>query len=128
MRARARGSRKIRRRSKTIPLKGHSVRGNGEDAGKWFKCWNCGFICNVDRDALGDNETRSGDGQTDYHTPSYGSSDMSDEVNGLAALEDYTVALALGVDGNPQGIRHNIMSDVSSGCPMCGSRNWRGDY
>jgi len=27
--------------------------GKKEDANKWYRCWNCGFPCSVDRDALG---------------------------------------------------------------------------
>lgn len=30
----------------------HSVWGAQEDTGKYFSCWNCGFICNVERDQL----------------------------------------------------------------------------
>lgn len=27
--------------------------GDLEDAGKWFRCWNCGMPCNIERDQLG---------------------------------------------------------------------------
>ena len=30
--------------------------GDLEDSSKWFKCWNCGFPCNVDRDTLDQGE------------------------------------------------------------------------
>ena len=32
--------------------KTHTVLGAQEDSGKFFRCWNCGFICNVTRDRL----------------------------------------------------------------------------
>jgi len=35
------------KRKRTIPLYGE-----GDDKGKWYKCWNCGFPCNIDRDSL----------------------------------------------------------------------------
>ncbi len=33
-----------------------SMRGERDDTGKWWRCWNCGFPCNVDRDALDTSE------------------------------------------------------------------------
>lgn len=125
---RAGTSRRLPRRSRTYPLHGNNVRGDGEDSGKWFRCWNCGFICNKDRDSIGDINSRSADGQIEYYTPSYGSVDMSGECNAIMVLNGNEVALEQGADGNPKGIRHNLRSDVYSGCPFCGSLNWRGDY
>jgi hypothetical protein len=29
-----------------------SLYGEKTDTGKWFRCWNCGFRCNIDRDVL----------------------------------------------------------------------------
>ena len=130
-RSRARGSRKLPKESRTIPLRGNSDRGNGEDDGKYYRCWHCGFVCDVTRDSLGDSQSRSADNHTDYHTPSYGSKDSGDEVNSLSVLGGVAhsfVALKNGSDGNPLGIRHDHESVVTGGCPMCGSLNWRGDY
>ena len=54
--------RKLAKRSRTLP-----VYGEGADKGKYFRCWNCGWICNVDRDELGDSDSSAGDEHTDYH-------------------------------------------------------------
>ena len=54
--------RKLTKRSRTIP-----VYGEGADKGKYFRCWNCGWICNVDRDELGDSDSSSGNDHTDFH-------------------------------------------------------------
>jgi hypothetical protein len=124
MRALAGRSRKLPKQSRRIPLPGNSDRGDGLDHGKYFMCWNCGFVCDVDRDELGDAETRAGDNQTSYSTPAYGNAGGNAET----ALEDYTVVMELGPDGTAKGVRHPIMSDVTGGCPFCGSKNWRGDY
>ena len=34
--------------------------GEGDDQGKWFRCWNCGFRCKVDRDSLDTGDHGSG--------------------------------------------------------------------
>jgi len=54
--------RKLAKRSRTLP-----VYGEGADKGKYFRCWNCGWVCNVDRDKLGDSDSGSGNEHTDYH-------------------------------------------------------------
>lgn len=54
--------RKLIKRSRTLP-----VYGEGDDEGKYFRCCFCGWICNVDRDELGDSESSSGNEHTDYH-------------------------------------------------------------
>lgn len=40
------------------PHKKRTIRipGSGDDDGKWFRCWNCGFINNIDRNAIGQGE------------------------------------------------------------------------
>jgi len=58
--------RKLTKRSRTLP-----VYGEGADKGKYFRCWNCGWICNVDRDELGDSDSSAGDEHTDFHEDHY---------------------------------------------------------
>ncbi len=129
-RARKRG-RRLPKESKTIPLKGNKVRGNGEDFGKYYRCWNCDFVCNVERDSLGDSQSRGGDNHDDYHTPTYGLQEQ-DNLSHLSVLSGdingFHVALENGSDGNPKVIRHDHESVITGGCPCCGSMNWRGDY
>jgi hypothetical protein len=33
-----------------------------------------------------------------------------------------------GADGESKTIVHDYKSNVSRGCPFCGTTNWRGDY
>jgi hypothetical protein len=40
----------------------------------------------------------------------------------------YHVAMRIGADSEIQPIVHDYKSDVSRGCPFCGTTNWRGDY
>ena len=108
---------KPRKDSKSIPLYGSPERGDGIDDGKYYQCWNCGFTCNLDRDALGDSQSKDG-----ITTKSY------------ALLDEYGNAVS-----TTGGAKHTIFSgegyttvryepDVNSGCPFCGTLNWRGDY
>lgn len=140
-------TRKLRKQSRTIPLPGNAVRGNGEDAGKYFRCWHCGFICNVERDDLGDVDSTDGVSYT-IHAQMY-STDVGTtpggnpyghpggEIHGcnypdallkMCVLGHGHIVLKNGADGDPLGIYQNWTPDVTSGCPLCGCRNWRGDY
>ena len=131
-RARKQG-RRLPKESKTIPLKGNKVRGNGEDFGKYYRCWNCDFVCNVERDSLGDSQSRGGDNHERYHIPTYGLQDQDTNLSRYSVLggdiNNFHVALENGSDGNPKEIHgHDYESVITGGCPCCGSMNWRGDY
>ena len=121
--------RKLTKRSRTLP-----VYGEGADKGKYFRCWNCGWICNVDRDELGDSDSSAGDDHTDFHENYlYSTYDAPDAASRYAVLGGDTghhhVALNnVTPDGEPKLIRHEYTSDISRGCPKCGCMNWRGDY
>ena len=119
--------RKIPKRSQTLP-----VPGKGDDYGKYYHCWNCGFVCNVDRDELGDADSKAGDDHTDYHNLA-NPDPYTDNIGRIATIRCYTedvfVLQKLGLDGEtPVLVEHANVSEVSRGCPMCGSTNWRGDY
>lgn len=119
---------RIPKDSRRIPIFGDPVRGNGEDHGKWYRCWNCGFICNSDRDALGDSQSRDGRVLTDYAQQL----DLS-AIKPQAMLGGISVVHSVaeyGADETAKGVRNAIMvsSSASSGCPLCGSLNYRGDY
>lgn len=125
-----RRSRKLPKESRRIPLKGDKYRGNGEDHGRYYRCWNCGFVCDSDRDALGDGNSGNGVTHIDYVINAQGGS--GDPLTSLATLDGdvnhYHVALEIGSDGEPKVIRHDYQTVINSGCPFCGSLNWRGDY
>ena len=105
-------------RKRTIHLSG-----SFEDRNKWIRCWNCGFIVNVDRD-LGDPE-QSGVEITDAivqaQTLEMGGTapncsmdnlDMvgtliKEDASGTAITDYYTPRLA----------------QVSRNCPFCGCGN-----
>ena len=121
--------RKLIKRSRTLP-----VYGEGADKDKYFRCWNCGWICNVDRDELGDSDSSAGDEHTDYHETHHCSTyDAPSDASRYATLGGdtghYQVAQNIVTpDGEAELVRHKYTSDISRGCPFCGSTNWRGDY
>ena len=75
--------------------------GEKEDRSKFFTCWNCGFICNMDRDALGDADTMSNIGTIDVTVTQDGVTDATDLRNPVK------------------------VPDINSGCPLCGTLNWK---
>jgi hypothetical protein len=116
-------------RSRTIPLKGDPYKGNGEDYGRWYRCQNCGHTCDIDRDAQGSG---LGVSHEDYIENATGTkANNGDPLTSIAILgaesENHFVALELGVDGNPKGIRHDFQTVINNGCTFCGCRNWKGD-
>lgn len=121
--------RKLIKRSRTLP-----IYGEGEDKDKYFHCWNCGFVCNTDRDELGNSESSAGDDHTDYHQGHHCSTyDSSSDASRYAVLGGdtghYQVAINIDTpDAVAKTIRHEHVSDISRGCPFCGSTNYRGDY
>jgi len=118
---------RLPKRSRTRP-----IYGKGDDADRYFKCWNCGFVCDSHRDELGDSESRAGDDHTDYHNLVENESQLRPNPGNKACLGGdighYHVAMLLGPDENPKTVYHELTSDISRGCPFCGSTNWRGDY
>jgi len=118
--------RSIRKRSRTLP-----IYGKGDDANRYFRCWFCGFVCDSWRDELGDAESSSGDDHTDYHNPANPDPYTNNPGNHQSirtCLQHHYVAMRLGPDGEPETIVHGHTTDVSKGCPFCGSTNYRGDY
>ena len=138
-RARAGRSGRIPKESRTTQMIGNSVRGTdtangvGEDYGIWYRCWNCGWACNEDRDELGGRESRDGVVLEDYvRTPERWYA-IDNPISSTACLggpiNHFHVAQANGSAGQPKGVRHAIrVSESSSGCPFCHTKNWRGDY
>lgn len=127
-------TRRRRKQSRTLP-----VIGKGDDAGKYFRCWNCGFVCNVERDELGDRESTDGISYSIYDqkystdgSDTFGSSIHGDNDNiallSMSVLGKGHICLENGADGEPKEIYQNWKPEIDSGCPLCGTKNWRGDY
>ena len=119
---------KTKKQSRTLPVRGNPYRGArsphavGEDYGRYFRCWNCGFPCDSERDSLGGSESRANVKATAYTQEDEYGEDASHCQVKAGATE--TVCEAAG--GTWSSSRYEPV--VTSGCPFCGTLNWRGDY
>lgn len=98
--------------------------GEGDDAGKWYRCWNCGHINNADRSNVGDGDGRT---YTDFTVTSHGQTDMSDTVNGYVVLDGINeghVVLKDMASGDAEVITHSFKVE-GNGCVLCHSQNYR---
>ncbi len=128
---------KLRKRSRSLPVKGQV-----DERGKAYRCWNCGFVCIEGRDALAGSDDRSNVIPTDYTEKYPSATGIFSGTEGLSAdgvtplqllaisggAMGRVVTLKLGSDGEPIPLYHAHRAKVTSGCPFCGTKNWRGDY
>jgi hypothetical protein len=80
---------------------------------------------------LGDADSTAGDDHTDYHSLANADPQTNNAGRIICLGGDighYHVAMEIGADSETKTIVHGYKSDVSRGCPFCGSTNWRGDY
>lgn len=105
-------NKKLTKIARTIPIPGHKDYGDGEDDGKWYRCWNCGFVCNEERDELGGPSDR-----TRITSKAYTQSNQYGQ-SATAASPDWTIFQSKYTRYTPE---------IVSGCPFCGTLNWRGD-
>lgn len=111
----------IRRQAKSIPIK--------DKEGIYYRCWYCGWTCDKTRDSV-DGDSK--DNQIYFNENPIGArasvSDFSDGKIILGGHLHRQSLMELGSDGNPKVIRYNQRSDVSGGCPLCGTANWKADH
>ena len=112
---------RLPKQAKSLPK-----RAKGEEAGKIFRCWNCGYTCDTDRDD--DSGSSAGDNHTDVSTPAlgYNENGVEDLMIVLDEFSFYHTILELGADGEPKTIVHDHLTNVTKGCPFCGTTNYRG--
>ena len=104
-----------------------------DQSNKLYRCWYCGFICNTDRDKLGDGEgfyitddvdkpivQNKGAGANEFPM-----SNLQWDVQ-ISIDEPVTPHLAkLDSQGQPIEVMHNNTSMVTSGCPLCGCKSYK---
>lgn len=98
--------------------------GSGEDAKRYYRCWNCGFPIDSKREIAGDG----GDIGFKEHHPS----GLADRVGGSSV---YTFEIVgwresginlLYADGvTPQPVNPVYSTVPTGGCPFCGTKNWK---
>ena len=120
---------RYRKQIRTIPIRatdGDSGRAL-IDKGSYFRCWNCGFICDVRRDELS-KDGRRGTVLTEGTSTSYGDTTLNyavgDSVLVGAGVDIDIVLTEEGPDGSPVTVMHSYTVG-GSGCPLCHSRRWK---
>jgi hypothetical protein len=119
-------SKRLRKEARTLPIPGHFDYGDGEDNAKYYQCWNCGFTCDVDRDKLGGPTDSPGVAPVPYTLVGQAGT----ALRGGSSIED-TSASRDHLAGDMTGEGYTTFryeTEVSEGCPFCGTVNWRGDH
>lgn len=115
--------RRLPREKRTIRLEGSS-----EDSNKWFKCWYCGFHVNADKSEIGDgsgvNTVLYNDAVDNYDIQDYGQSDKMQHLT-LDGCIHFETVVKPTAEGTVASMKLPYKSDISSGCPFCGSKNYR---
>jgi hypothetical protein len=119
---------KLPKERRTIPLRANDrISGREQiDDGKYFRCWYCGFVCNIERDEL--SERGPGTILTNVFITQY--------ANGPGEPYQDPEAIKLGMggydfvlpkadaNGDPVVIRQDYMI-TGTGCPLCHCRAWK---
>ena len=119
---------KLRKESKRIPIHGSSERGDGRDSGRYFECWHCGFICDAERDFLGGPEDSARVTPVSYNQVGEDTTTAAYHCQGALASTSPTVDQTACEAAGGTWSRVRYKPEVESGCPFCGTPNWRGDY
>lgn len=104
-----------------------------DQSNNMFRCWNCGFICNTDRNKLGD-----GVGYVIEEVPDFpfilnlgASAYEFPQSNGIQDISlslesnDTPHLMQLNSDRGPVEPMRNFVTTIISGCPNCGCKNYK---
>lgn len=123
-----RQSKRIAGDARSIPLHGDPDRGDGRDANRYYRCWNCGFICDVERDSQIGHP--SGEDYLESIQASDPNANSARNEPNLSMLEDSLencqIGLKLTQDGTAETVAHTFESVIKAGCPLCGTTSWKG--
>ena len=117
---------KLRKERRTIRI--HATDGDSGrekiDAGNLFRCWHCGFICDIRRDDLSDSGRHGSTSQVYETTTSAFPYQRGTGVYLNAGIGVNAVLMKLDAASDTATIYHHRTVSVS-GCPFCGARNWK---
>lgn len=88
-----------------------------------FRCWNCGFICNEERDDS--SGSMAGDNHMVYSIPATGGSGKDGMIISVDIGKE-CVLMEQDSQGDDKTIKRIYLSVVTHGCPLCGSTNYKG--
>ena len=110
---------------KTIPVRANDLHAGRErtDQGRYFRCWHCGFVCDIERDILSDQQS----GMSVYNyvdTVSAGLGTNSTKIY-LSGPKFSWRTFLLDNQGEHVTIRQNLGAQSAGGCPLCSTKAWR---
>ena len=101
--------------------------GEGEYQGRFYKCWNCGFVNDKDQAVVADTY-QGGDSSAveefDTAPAPYGTGDTSFLLT-LNTTFDTMTLMPVDANGNIVEINQPRRVVITGGCAFCGSYNWR---
>jgi hypothetical protein len=113
----------LSKQRKTIPLPA-TDRTSGRDridSGRYYRCWNCGFICDVDLNAL--SEQGNGSYPEAYTDAASETGAYGGYGSPIITIDGDTLPKS-DADGNPVTVVHKFEAG-GTGCPLCFTRSWK---
>jgi hypothetical protein len=113
-------------RKRSIPQYGEK-----DDAGKWYRCWFCTQLCNIDREELGGTEAAHGSRPTASFTtptnvarPGVPGDENSSKLVVKFHGQPKWVILRAEDDGTATTYKNEWVA-AGVGCPFCFTRAWK---
>jgi len=108
---------------RTIPLPASDRKSGREviDAGRYYRCWNCGFVCDIERNEL--NDTGNGSHPIEYQIPATGAEPGGGTESVTIVVGNVRLS-STDSSGDPVGIQHKFQAN-GTGCPLCFNRAWK---
>jgi len=116
--------RKLPQEKRTIPVWGADLP-DAKQSGILFTCWNCGFLCNITRDELGDGVGYIVTDEIRIKTPRLGTGDIKDLSLSIDPFQAGVHLMQLDPSGAPVTILRQMTQKVFAGCPRCGCKNYK---
>lgn len=129
--------RRLPKEKHQIPIPGSTAYINGQvvsdQSNTFYRCWNCGFLCNTSKDKLGDGVGYYVTDAPEKYWHNSGSAAFqypcSNASSQAATIMVTTVStprlIKLDSVGKPMTIRHNNYEVITSGCPQCGCKQYK---
>ena len=94
--------------------------GSFEDRDTWYKCWNCGYVFDLNK--VGGNPEQDGTYRTDAIIYS-DDPEPQDRIINIRTMTNTHVLMELDGGGNPKPIVSVFKHNAGSGCSFCGTSN-----
>ena len=116
--------RRLPKEKRSIPVWGADLP-DAKQSGLLWKCWNCGFVCNIKRDELGDGVGYIVTDEVRIKNPRLGTGDKKDLSLSIDLYQAGAHLIQLDSNGDPVTIQRHMTQKVFAGCPRCGCKNYK---